>query len=134
MKALDRIGDEGQGLQIEANQIDGIRGDLFADRGHGQNRLAGVERLVGQAVLSRAPQFRHIVCRDDGANPGQRHGAAGVDAEDAGMRTLAEHQLAEQHAIGAKVLGVAGAAGDLGDDVRRDVVGADEPFCHLRLR
>ena len=45
----------------------------------------------------------------------------------------AQQQLAEQHALGAEVLGVAGAAGDLGDDVGRDVVAADESLCHDNL-
>ena len=46
------------------------------------------------------------------------------------VRPLAQHQLAEQHAVGAEVLRVAGAARDLRDDVWGDVVGADESFRH----
>ena len=129
-QALDRIGHEGQRLDVEMNQLDRLGGNLLADGRHGENRLTRVERLVGQAVLGGAVQLRHIVGRDDGADTRQRHRASAIDAEHARVRALAEHQLAEEHAVGAKVFGVARAAGDLGDDVRRDVVGAHEPLCH----
>ena len=53
-----------------------------------------------------------------------------LEARDARVRLRAQQQLAEKHAFGAKVLGVAGPAGDLCDDVGSDVVGTDELFRH----
>ena len=64
--------------------------------------------------------------------PGSASARLRVDAAHPRVRPLAQHQLAEQHAVGAKVFGITGAARDLRDDVWGDVVAADESFCHLR--
>ena len=50
-QALDRIGDERQRLEIEIDALDRRGGGRFVDRGDGENRLALIERLVGQRAL-----------------------------------------------------------------------------------
>ena len=104
----------------------GVGGGDLVDRGDGEDRLAGVERLVGQRA-SRAPfSIRQVVGGEDRLDARHRQRRAGVDAAHARVRHRAEEQLAEQHAVGAEVLGVLRAAGDLGDVVGRHVVGADQ--------
>ena len=67
-----------------------------------------------------------IVGRQHGMHTRHGEGAAGIDADDARVRSRAEHQLREQHPVGAKVLGVAGAAGDFGQQVLCRVVLANQ--------
>ena len=69
---------------------------------------------------------RQIVGRQHGMHTRHGEGAAGIDADDARVRSRAEHQLREQHPVGAKVLGVAGAAGDFGQQVLCRVVLANQ--------
>ena len=61
------------------------------------------------------------------------HGQRGrrVDAEHPRVRTRARHQLDEDHAVGTEVFGVLRLAGDLRDQVGRDVVVAEELELHL---
>ncbi len=58
-----------------------------------------------------------IVRRENGLDAGHRQRRARIDAADARVRHRAEQQLAEEHAVGAIVLGVLRLAGDLRDQV-----------------
>ena len=91
--------------------------------------LALIQRLVGQGTLGPG-QVGQVVGGNDAAHARQGQGPRGVDAAHTGVRHRAEKQLAEQHALGAEVFGVEGAAGDLGHEIRRRVVRADESFRH----
>ena len=48
---------------------------------------------------------------------------------DARVRHRAQEELAEQHALGAIVLGVLRPAGDLREEIRRRVIASDKFFC-----
>ena len=132
-EALERIDGEWQRLEIDGDELDRLGGDVLAVGRQRQDRLALVERFVGQGALGPA-QIRQVVGGDETANAGQRQGARGVDAPNPGVRHRADEQLAEQHALGPEVLGIAGAAGDLGHQVRSRVVRTDEAFRHVALR
>ena len=97
----------------------------FVHGGQRENRLALIQRLVGQRALGAA-QIGQIVGGEDRLDAGHRQRGARVDAPHARVRHRAEQQLGEQHAVGAIVLGVLRAAGDLGDEIGRRVVLADE--------
>jgi hypothetical protein len=51
-QARDRIHDERQRLEVHDDGFDRGRGRLFVNRGHGQHRLAGVDRFVGERFLA----------------------------------------------------------------------------------
>ena len=53
-QALDRIDDERQRLEIDVDALDRLRGGRFVDGRDGENRLALIERLVGQRALGAA--------------------------------------------------------------------------------
>ena len=129
-QTLDGVDDKRQRFDVEPNQLDRVGGDLFADGCHGEDRLARVERLGGEAVLGRALQLGYIVRRQNGSHAGEGHRAARIDVSNPRVRPLAEHQLAEEHAIREKVFGVPRAAGDLGHEIGGDVVRANESICH----
>ena len=192
-QAVERIDDEVERLEVDANRFDGGGGELFAVGGDGENRLALVHRLLGERELRRecggvcgcllrgrdgGGRRRRARCAAaapgpvGGASParrllpvrgawparprrhrrgGTRRGAGGgcrrapgggggggrssavrtactpgiASARLASMltharvRTRAEHQLAEQHAVGAEVLGVLRLAGDFRHQVGR---------------
>ena len=119
------------------NAIDGVGRRQLVDRGHGENRLADVQRFHRQAALAHAAgddALAEIGALDDGrqivggenrlhARHGERR--TRIDTCHAGVRSRAEQELGEQHAVGAEVLGVFGAAGDFRDQVGRRVVLAD---------
>src|SRR5438132_320227 len=119
--------------------LDGLGGGQLVDGGHGQDRLAFIERLhregalgafvglddlavVGSAVGGRG----EIVLGEDRLHAGHRQRGAGVDVLDARVRYGAEQQLAEQHTVGAEILGVLGLPRNLRVQVRRRVVLADQ--------
>ena len=118
-QAFERIDDERQRLEVEVDPLDGLGGRQLVDRRDGENRLALVERLVGQRAFGAASRSGRSSAVRIAFTPGIASAARGVDAPHARVRHRAEQQLAEQHAVGAKVLGVLRAAGDLGDEVRR---------------
>ena len=56
---VERIDDERQRLKINANLFDRCRGGEFVDRGHGENRFALVERLIGEPPFAPLAGFDH---------------------------------------------------------------------------
>ena len=129
-EAVERIDDEGKRLEIHLDRFDGQCRGLFVDGRDGQDRLAGIERLVGQRLLG-AVQIRYLVGGEDGSDAGNGERGAGVDAAHARVRHRAEQQFREEHAVGAEVLGVLRASGHLGEVIGRDVVRANQlPIRH----
>jgi hypothetical protein len=93
-----------------------------------------IERLVGERTLGAGlRRRRQVVGGENRLHSGHGQRGGGVDADHTRMRQRAEQELAEQHPVGAKVFGVPGATGDLGDKIRRRVVGADELLRHVAL-
>ena len=138
-QALHRIDDEGQRLEGDGDALDRVGGSHLVYGGDGEDRLAEVERFVGEdAFGARLRRGRQVVDGEDGLDA--RHGQRGarVDAGHASVGHRAQEELGEEHAFRAEVLGVAGASGDLRYQVRRGVVPADElRICHgeiMRLR
>jgi hypothetical protein len=125
-EALERIGHERQRLEIERDAFYRFGGGEFVDGRDGQNRLALELRLVREGRNVGEGGVGEIVGREDGTHAGQRHGRGRVDAPDARVGHRAEQQLAEEHAVRAEVFRVAGPAGDLGEEIRRRVVPADQ--------
>ena len=135
---FDWIHNEGKRFEFDVDGFDGeCRGQLV-DGSDRENRLALVQRLVGQAAFGLRRRLHtfterradggagHVLGSQDGLDAGYRHRGRRVDPLDACVRHRAHEQLREQHAFDAVVLGVLGLAGDLGDDVRRRVVLADQ--------
>ena len=124
-QAVDRIDDERQRLEIEIDALDGGDRGFFVHSGERENRLALIERLVGQRTLGAA-QVGKIVRRENRFDAGHRERRARVDPAHARVRHRAEQQLREEHAVSAIVLGVLRAARDLRHEVERRVVPADQ--------
>ena len=83
-QAFDRIDDEGQRLELDVDRFDRFGRGQLVDRGDGENRLALIERLVGQAALGlRAGLHAFAERRADG---GAGHVVGGEDRLDAGHR------------------------------------------------
>ena len=115
----------GSGSRSHVDPLDRFGRGQLVDRGDGENRLALIERLVGERALGAA-KVRQIVGPENRLHAGHRQRGARVDADHARVRHRAEQQLGEQHPVGAIVLGVLRAAGDLRDQIGRRVVLADE--------
>ena len=98
-QAVERVEHERQRLEVEPDELDGIRGRRLVDRGHGQNRLAFVPRLVGERRLVGRVHRRQVRGGQDRRDPGQGLGGARVDASDPAVRHRAHEQLREQHAL-----------------------------------
>jgi hypothetical protein len=103
----------------------------------GENRLAFEHRFAGQrprSVFRLLGSGRVLVRLTMGRSSAGQHGGDAahrqcrtrVDVPDAGMRLRAEQLFAEQHPLGAKVLGVFRPARHLGHDVGRLVVLPDQ--------
>ena len=137
-QAFNRIDDEGQRLEFDRDRFDRLGRCHLVDRGDGENRLALIERLVGQAALGLRARLHafakrradggagQVVGGEDRLHAGHRQRRARVELLDARVRHRAEQQLGEQHAFDAVVLGVLRLARDLGDEVGRRVVLADQ--------
>ena len=138
-QGFERIDDKRQRLEIDPNLFNRFGGSELVDRGHGENRLALVQRL------HREPAISLLVCHDHGAVIGHAIGRSGeivrgenrldawhrqrcarIDVLDARVWHRAEQQLAEQHAVRAIVLGVLRLARHLRDEIGRRVVLADQ--------
>ena len=122
-------------LEVDLDLLDRIGRDPLVVGGDGEDRLPLVERLVGDAGGSasvapadsaRARADRSS--REDRVHAGHRERGRCVDLAHAAVRHRATAALREQHAVGALVLGVARATGDLRVVVGRRVVGADGPW------
>ena len=130
-QAGHRVDHERQRLEIQPDELDGGRRRGFVDGGNGENRLALVDGFVGEGALGGEPTLgrghgREVIGRQHGLHAGQRQRGPRVDPAHAAVRHGAQQQLAEEHAVGAEVFRVLGAAGHLGDQVGRRVVAADE--------
>ena len=134
-----RIDDERQRLEIDFDFFNRFGGGEFVDRGHGENRLALKQRLIGQRLKSPGVGQDHsavivdavgrsgqIVRGENRFDAGHRQRRARVDAADARMRHRAQRQLAEEHAVGAIILGVFRLARHLREEVAGRVVLADQ--------
>ncbi len=108
------------------NFLDGFRGGEFVDCGHGKNRLALIDRLIGKAAFAPLAGLDHRSIVGKGIGRGgkivrgengfdARHGerCVRIDALYPRMRHGAEQQFAEQHAFGAKIFRILCLAGDL---------------------
>ena len=71
--------DERQRLEVELDPLDRLGGGQLVDRGDGQNRLALIQRLVGQRALGAA-QIGQIVGGENRLDAGHRQRRAGIDA------------------------------------------------------
>ncbi len=76
-------------------------------------------RIVRQDDFRRPLARRHVFGRQDAQYALHRERLAGVDAGDSGVRHGREQQLAEHHALDAKVFGVFRPAGYLAAEIRR---------------
>ena len=134
-KAPQRIDDERQRLVLDDDPLDRFGGSALVDRGNREDRLALVQRLVGEGALvvrivgdrhakigHAARRLRQIVGRDDRLDARQRQRGAGVEPPDARVRQRAQQLFREQHPVRAEVFGVLRAAGDFRHHVVRDVV------------
>jgi hypothetical protein len=143
-QALDRIDDERQRLEVDFDFLDRFGSRTFVDGGDRQDRLALIQRLVGERFFGAA-KVRHLVGRENRLYARHRERRARVDPPYARMRHRAEQQFREQHAVGAVVLGVFGAPGHLRNQIGRRVVLANkfrirhewlpslEPYCFFRV-
>ena len=137
-QALQRIDHEGQGLDLQADPLDGIGGGQFVDGRDRQDGLTFVHRLVGQrdfgaehdrilvSLQLRRRDRGKIGGPEDGLDARHRERVACVDRKHAAVRPRAEQQLAEEHALGAEVLRVTGPASHLRNQVRRAVVPSEQ--------
>ena len=128
-QTFDRIDDERQRFQIDRDALNRLRRDRLADGGHGEDRLALVQRFVGQRAL-RAAQIRKIVRCQNRLDARHRERGRSVNLPDPRMRHRTQKDLREQHPFGPVVLRVLRAAGDLGHQVGRRVVHTDEFLVH----
>ena len=106
-KRLERIDDAGQRLVIDLDQLRRVGGDI-AVLGDDEGDFLVLEQnlVLGQHRLDVARQRRHVMQTErfqvgggqDGEDAGQRLGAAGVDAADAGMGVRRADEIAEDHA------------------------------------
>ena len=98
----------------------------FIDRRNSQDRFALIQRLHGQGFfalivgLDHGAQVGHavggsrkIVLREDRFDAGHRQSLAHIEMLYPPMRHGTEQQLAEQHAVGAKIFGILRFAGHL---------------------
>ena len=132
-QAFQRIGDMGQLLEIDLDRLDRFGGDLLGLGRDRQDRLADIEHLVlGEDRRLRRRELRHVVGGEDAEHALDLQRRRGVDAADLGVRDRAGQGLAEHHAVGTEVLGVFRPAGDLGVDVDRHEVLANEIVRHLK--
>ena len=79
-QALDRIDDERQRLEIEVDPLDRLGGGQLVDGGDGENRLALIERLVGQRALGAAAGRGRSSAVRIALTPGIASAALRVDA------------------------------------------------------
>ena len=121
-EAVEGVEDERQRLEVDVDELDGAGRGLLVDGGHREDGLALVARLVGQGRLVRHVDLGQVVRGQDALDARQGLGRAGVDGHHPRVGHRAHQQLAEDHALGPMVLGVAGTAGDLRVKVRQPVV------------
>ena len=117
-----------EALDIELDLFDGFGGGEFIDRADGEDGFALIDGVVGEAAFAErvggdahahvghgVGRLRHVVDRHDAFDAGHGESFGHVDVADVAVRDGAEEQLDEEHALGAIVFGVLGAAGDFGD-------------------
>ena len=122
-QAIERVEDELHRFEVDADALDRFGRRLLVDRRHRENRLALVERLVGQGgLVRRLDVVRQLVGRQDAFEAGERLGRAAVDRPHPRMGHRADQQLAEDHAFGTMVLRILGTPGDLRVEIRCLVV------------
>ena len=135
----ERIDHVRQALDIELDFFDGVGGGEFVYRADGKDGFALINGVAGKPALAEGVggdadahvshgvgRFRHVVDRHDGFDAGHGQGFGHVDGADVAVRDRAEEQLAEEHALGAIVFGVFGAARDFGDQIGRLIILADQ--------
>ena len=123
-QAVERVERERERLEIDLDLLDRVRRDPLAVGGDGEDRLPFEEGLVGDAGLVERVVLGEVLLGEDRVHAGHRQRRRRVDLAHPAVRHRRQHALREQHAVGAPVLGVAGAPGDLGVVVGRRVVGA----------
>ena len=132
-QALDGIERKGKRLQLHFQRLDGVGGRELVDGRYCSDRLSLVERFARETRLVHGVLGTgHILRRQDRLDPVHRQRCAGVDVDDSGMRHGAQEELCEEHAVGPKVLGIAGPAGELGLQIGRNVIRTVEFSSHLK--
>jgi hypothetical protein len=141
LQAFDWIDDKRQRLELDLNLLDGLGGGRFVNRRDGQDRVADIQRLVGQPALAERAgddpfaevgafdDRRQVVDGEDRLHARHGHRGSCVDPHDLGVRHRAQEQLREQHPLDPVVFRVFGFAGDLGQQVGGRIVLADERVC-----
>ena len=120
---LDLVIDRGQLLVLGLDQAQRLFGDVRIGGQHHRHRLADVTDLVQRqdrlvverrAVIRIGDQPENILAGDDAMHAGHLLRGTDVDRADAAVGDGAAEDFSVQHAGQDQVVGVFGAAGDLG--------------------
>ena len=125
-QALKGIDDEGKRLEIDSDLLDGLGSRRLIHSRHGQNRLAGIQRLIGQNRLTWGANLWYIVCGQNSNHALHRQRLTRVDPAHLGVRHGAREELGKEHPFRTEVLGVLGCPSDLAHKVGRDKVFSDQ--------
>ncbi len=130
-----RIGDCGQVLILDMNQLGTCDGGLLALRRHQRHLitlethdLATQDRLV--SVDEPIGVVGHITCGQHGHHAGHLKGSAGINRLDARVRALGEDDLQMEHARPHQIGRIAGRARNLAQRVRARQRRSDQIGCH----
>ena len=120
-------------LEVDLDRLDRLGGCGLAFGRHGKNRLTDEQHLVlGQDRRLRRRELRHVICGQDAEHSRHFHGRRGIDAADARVGDRACERFAECHALGPKILGIFGPAGDLRHDVDGGKIFSDQLVSHFK--
>src|SRR5207245_1424811 len=113
-----RVGDRGQRLDVNLDELEGGCGDLRGSGRHRGDHLAlETDHTIREkcSVFHRAAvtELRYICLRDYRDDTRQAHSHARVDALDPGMCASRQQEAALEHAGYNQICRVAGLAGDL---------------------
>jgi hypothetical protein len=103
-QAFDGIDNGGECFVIDRDALDRFGGGQFVDRRQRQNRFALIERLAGERAFTAA-EVGEIFRRENRLDAWHRESRRRIDVSHARVRHRAQQELAEQHALGAIVLG-----------------------------
>ena len=132
-QALERIDHVRKLLKIDLDRLDGLRCRSLAFGRDGKDRVADIGHFVlAQDRRLRWRKLRHVVRGEDAEEARHLGRRRGVDVANPRVRHRARQRLAERHALSPKVLGVLGAAGDLGHHVDGREIFSNEFVSHLQ--
>ena len=136
VQALQRIECEGQGFQVQFDQVDGILRGGLVHGGHRENGLAHVTGLVGQDRRRRRAgrlRRRNVIGGQYRVHAFQGQCGRHVDIAHPRVGHRTGQQLAEEHSLGAKILRVLGLPGHLAPHIRRHEITANQRISHVVL-